>query len=474
MTQPLTATLADIQAAILYQQRHKIRQYYPERGPLCRQAYPKHQEFFTAGAKYKERLFMAANRVGKTTCGAYEATCHATGIYPPWWTGRRFPTANEGWAVGTTSETTRDIVQRELLGAPGSIGTGMIPAELIVATTARRGIADSIETIYVKHVSGKNSTIALKTYEQGRKSFEGTAKHWIWDDEEPPLDVYTEQLYRTATTNGITWITFTPLQGMSDVVKSFIEPENAVSREYKWHIQAGWKDAPHLGESEKRALIATTPPYQVQARTEGEPSLGVGAIYPIAESDVTCDLFPIPDTWRRAYGMDVGWNRTAVVWGAQDPGSGVIYLYDEHYQGEGAAPVHAHGIRSRGEWIPGAIDPASRGRSQADGQQLLQNYRDLGLILTPADNAVESGISTVWTLMVSGRLKIMAAKCQHLMLEFRKYHRDDKGRVAKTDDHLMDAMKYLIATGRDIMRAKPIPQAQRSHGHVTAGTWMGR
>ena len=36
---------------------------FPDSGPLARVFYPKHIEFFDAGAQYKERLFMAANRV---------------------------------------------------------------------------------------------------------------------------------------------------------------------------------------------------------------------------------------------------------------------------------------------------------------------------------------------------------------------------------------------------------------------------
>lgn len=47
---------------------------FPHSGPLGRDFYPKHMEFFEAGATYKERLFMAANRVGKTVAGAFEVT----------------------------------------------------------------------------------------------------------------------------------------------------------------------------------------------------------------------------------------------------------------------------------------------------------------------------------------------------------------------------------------------------------------
>jgi hypothetical protein len=60
---------------------------FPDSGPLGREFYQKHLEFFAAGATYKERLFMAANRVGKTVAGAFEATCHLTGRYPHWWKG---------------------------------------------------------------------------------------------------------------------------------------------------------------------------------------------------------------------------------------------------------------------------------------------------------------------------------------------------------------------------------------------------
>ncbi len=208
--------------------------------------------------------------------------------------------------------------------------------------------------------------------------------------------------------------------------------------------------------------MANTPTYQIKARTEGEPALGTGAIYQIAESDITVPDRAIPEDWPRAYGMDVGWNRTAVVWGARDPGSGVIYLYSEHYQGQGEPASHAQAIRGRGDYIPGVIDPACMGSSQIDGRTLMQMYGRLGLHLSPAENAVEAGIAEVWNLMVSGRLKVMESLSNWLG-EFRKYHRDDKGsgKIVKRHDHLMDATRYLIITGRRHMRTKPQPRPWR-------------
>lgn len=455
-----------------FQRRHApFVTLFPDSGALRRELYPKHFEFFGSGNQYKERLFMAANRVGKTVAGAYETTCHLTGRYPDWWQGKRFEKPTDGWACGANSQTTRDVVQGVLLGK--STGMGMIPVGAILHTTAGRGITGSIETVLVKHVSGKTSKLGFKTYEQGRRAFEGEAKDLIWCDEEPPMDVYTEMLYRLLTTKGILYTTFTPLLGMSEVVTSFLEPEGEEVKRSKYVVQAGWKDVPHLDEEEKRKLTANTPLYQIKARTDGEPALGSGAIYPIAEAEIVVPVFVIPDTWPKAFGMDVGWKRTAVVWGAKDPGSGVVYLYSEHYQGQGEPASHAQAILSRGRWIPGVIDPACLGSSQIDGQQLMHIYRGLGLHLSPAVNAVEAGITEVWNLLVSGRLKVME-NLTNWLREFRKYHRDDKGsgKVVKHDDHLMDATRYLVVSGRPRMTIAPKPVHDYRSGPSGPLDWM--
>jgi phage terminase large subunit-like protein len=191
----------------------------------------------------------------------------------------------------------------------------MIPIDAIVDTAAGRSISGSIETVRVKHISGNISKLGFKTYEQGRRAFEGEAKDFVWCDEEPPMDIYIEILFRLLTTKGLAWTTFTPLLGMSEVVSSFLEPGSEEASVSKYVVQAGWKDVPHLDEEEQQKLTAATPPYQIKARTEGEPALGAGAIYPIDEDEICVPDRPIPNEWPRAYGMDVGWNRTAVFGG---------------------------------------------------------------------------------------------------------------------------------------------------------------
>ena len=222
----------------------------------------------------------------------------------------------------------------------------------------------------------------------------------------------------------------------------------------KYLVTCGWENVPHLGSQAKKDLLAATPPHLRDARSKGIPSLGSGAIYPVEESSIIVDPFKIPNFFQKAYAIDVGWNKTAALWGAKDMDSNIIYIYSEYYKGQEEPAIHAQGIKSRGEWIRGAIDPASRGRAQKDGAVLFDMYRDLGLQLTPAENAVEAGIYEVWQRLSGGGLKIFSSLLNTLA-EYRLYRRDEKGKIVKDFDHLMDCLRYLIMTFDKIGQTEP-------------------
>lgn len=210
-------------------------------------------------------------------------------------------------------------------------------------------------------------------------------------------------------------------------------------------VQAGWDDVPHLSPEAKEELLRSTPPHLRDARSKGDPFMGAGVVYPVPLSDIEVKPFAIPQHWPRAYALDVGWNRTACLWGAKNPDDDVLYLYAEHYRGKELPVVHAAAIKARGEWIKGAIDPAARGRAQADGNQLMANYKAEGLRIIPAENAVEAGLYDVWQMLVLGRLRVFSV-LGNFRNEYRIYRRDENGKIIKENDHLMDAMRYLIAT----------------------------
>ena len=468
------------------QKTRLIRTLFPATGPLRRELYPRHMSFFRLGKTYRERIFLAGNRTGKTVSAGTEWAYHLTGQYPDWWEGHTFSGGVKLLASGDTHETTRDIIQAKMLGTDDRdrvelIGTGLIPGDSIKSWVPRTHVKGAIEKVIVKRVSGGGdisnageSELILRSYEQGREIFQGFELDGFWPDEECPQDVYDEGQVRLMTTKGISTLTFTPLNGLTELVLNLLNGADIASSggqaieqqdAGRAIVMCGWDDVPHLDEGIKAQMIAKLPPHQRDARTKGIPALGSGAIYPVPESDILVDDFQIPDHWPRAYGMDVGWNRTAVVWGAWDREADVVYLYSTHYRGQAEPSIHADAVKARGDWIPGAIDPASRGRSQRDGEQLLQDYIDLGLDLTAADNAREAGIYRVWQRLSTGRMKVFRSLSDWLS-EYRIYRRDEKGQIVKKNDHLMDGTRYLEMTGIELAKTKP-----RANRSTRSGNW---
>lgn len=427
---------------------------FPDDGPLRRDLYRKHLRFFRLGSTVGTRCFMAGNRVGKTICGGYEVTLHLTGRYPAWWDGATFDAPIRAWAAGDTGKTVREISQDKLLGPWGKFGTGLIPADDIVRFTTKQGVPEAVDTLWVKHydehgVHDGESRLAFKSYDQGREAFQGTEQEVIWLDEESNDSIRNECMMRLMTTDGLLIETFTPLRGVTPIVRQYLvdglvpDNDDAVVLGDKALVMAGWDDAPHLGEAEKARTLADTPPHLRDARSKGIPSLGSGAIYPVPESEVVVMDMPIPAHWQRMFALDVGWNRTAAVWGAWDRDADIIYLYSEHYRGQAEPAIHAEAIRARGKNLRGEIDPAARGRSQIDGENLMESYKSLGLKLHAANNAREAGIYAVWQRLSTGRLKVFRSLNNWLM-EYRMYQRDEKGKIVKENDHLMDATRYLV------------------------------
>ena len=202
---------------------NKLAQYRP---------YPKQKEFHDAGYNHRERLLMASNQSGKTYCGAAELAIHLTGRYPDWWKGRVFNKPIRAWASSKTGFVTRDGPQRMLVGEPKereAWGSGLIPGECIERTILKHGIMDALDGMVIKHESGDFSTIGYKSYDQGREPWQAETLDVLWLDEEPPMDVYMEGLTRTNATDGMVYLTFTPLLGVSEVVRMFLEADRAES-----------------------------------------------------------------------------------------------------------------------------------------------------------------------------------------------------------------------------------------------------
>lgn len=419
--------------------------------------YPWQVKFHNAGAKFNERAVICANQTGKTrTCSA-EVAIHLTGKYPPWWTGHKFTKPNDWIACGNTNEDVRNIQQKALLGmmeeglrTPG--GTGWIPKDLIGSCGFRQcGIPNVVDTVRIKHVSGGDSILMFKSYEQGAVKFQGLELDGAWMDEEPPLhldDIFSEIRTRLITRNGYLMFSRTPLFGMSKIIRHFLDGGPGI-----WWIAATWEEAPHLSKEVQERYSQTYLDYEVDARTKGVPMLGSGGVYPVPDELIAIDPFPIPDYFRRINGIDFGITHAfALVCVAYDADTDVIYVYDCHKQTGETTSYHAQSIKSRGQWIPVSFPHDGLAREKGTGTTLKAQFMAHGVNMLPVHathedlekvqhgKTREPATMDLLDRMRTGRFKVF----RHLhewFQEKRMLHRKD-GKIVARDDDLESATRY--------------------------------
>lgn len=436
-----------LQLRELKRRQNALRYYRP---------YAKQIAFHAAGKHYRERLFRAGNQLGKTLAGGAEVSMHLTGRYPEKWPGLVMRGANR-WIAGSESvELTKKGVQRILFGNPdveAEWGTGLIPKDCILDITRRVGpVAGCIGNAIIRHESGDISSIALQSYDQGRSKWQADTVDGVWFDEEPPLDLYSEGLTRTNVTQGPIIITFTPLLGMSDVVKRFLIDKQPGSVDINMTIE----DAEHYTPEERAAIIAAYPEHEREARASGTPMLGSGRVFPIAESAVKCEPFAIPDHWPRIVGLDFGVNHpAALVWMAWDRDTDTIYVYDTYREKDKTVADMALVYRPRGDWIPVAWPHDGLQRDKGgSGKQLSVQCREAGMAVLgehatheAGGYGLEAGVSDMLQRMQSRRLRVFSHLNQWFE-EFRMYHRKD-GIIVPLMDDLLSATRYGIMMKRE-------------------------
>lgn len=420
--------------------------------------YPWQHRAASSSATHSQTMVCCANQVGKSLGGAAITAYHLTGKYPEGWEGHRYTHPIYAWAAGVSGDTTRDIVQAELFGEPTdpeSLGTGMVPKEDIVDIVRRRGASgNAYDAVIVKHYDEHgthdgNSRISFKSYEMGEEKFFGRSIHWIWLDEQPPDNIYTQCLTRTVATGGKILMTFTPESGITKTVHQFFN-ERGPGQDL---IQATWDDAPHLDKATKDQLLSQYPEHERKMRAEGIPFFGSGLVYPVDEGAIKVEPFEIPEHWPAIAGMDFGWeNDTAVVWLRWDRDADIVYLVDEYAANHLVPLMHSGAIKSR-PICPVAWPHDGVAGEKGSGVGLADQYRNHGIKmmaqhftnppvpgLPNGDIRVEPGISSLLERMQTGRFKVFST-CMKWLNEFKMYSRKD-GKIIKKNDHLMDATRY--------------------------------
>jgi phage terminase large subunit-like protein len=311
-----------------------------------------------------------------------------------------------------------------------------------------RGVTDAYDTIQVKHYRSDGtpdgvSTLTFKSYEQGQKKHQGEPIDFDWCDEEPPEDVYSEILTRTTATDGMVMVTFTPLQGRSNVVTKYMD-EPADSRAY---IVMTIEDAEHIPAEKRAAIIAAWPAHERDARARGIPMMGSGAHLPVpARGDHRAADPPYPGLLGQGLGdrlrdqpplrrepHAVGQGQRCHPRPRDDPHGG--------RPAPPARPAHAHAGRGSPRVLAAGRHPALQGRH---GRALAAAYRKHKLLMhhehaTWPDGGLstEAAVIEMQERITTGRFKV-ASHLADWLHEYDMYHRKD-GQIVKVNDDLISA-----------------------------------
>jgi phage terminase large subunit-like protein len=430
------------------QERQRLRRYYEN-------FYPWQQEFCAATSNHHESCLCSANQIGKTRVGTVIDAVHLTGDYPEDWPGHRYEYAPLCWGLGYSMEKTRDLLQSELFGTftpQDGFSGGLIPADKIVSHESAQGTSNAMRTVRVKHKSGNISVMQFWSYSQGQHAIMGDKVDWVHVDEEPKDQTIRPQLL-TRTINGDNGrggriiYTFTPENGRTELVIQFMDEPSSD----QFYMQKGWADAPHMTKEKQERLLAQYPEYQRKMRSEGEPMLGHGRIYDIGDDFILCDPFDVPGFWKTIAGMDFGWDHPqAFCKLVLDPDNDIIYVTNS-WKASKVSANDAFGatqgwIRNLPVAWPADGLMHEKGRDVATQQK--DHYTNAGFSLL-ADHAtwlnggtsVESGIYEILDRMRKGTFKIVRGQLD-LMEEVRQYHRDEKGKIVKVRDDILDSIRY--------------------------------
>lgn len=422
------------------------------------------QEDFTAATKdHFECCLCAANQIGKTYTGTTIDAMHLLGDYPEDWPGHKFDFPPLCWGLGYSMEKTRDLLQTALFGriVNGAFEGGLVPMERILGHESATGTPNAMRSVRVKHKEG-TSVIQFWSYSQGQHAIMGDVVDWFHIDEEPKDQKIRPQVI-TRTINGDRGkggrgiLTFTPENGRTETVIQFMDEPTPE----QFFMMKGWDDAPHMTPEKRERLLRQYPEHQRDMRSKGIPMLGHGRIFDLADEFITCDPFPIPEHFYVIGGMDFGWDHPqGHMRLAEDRDNGIFYVANGWKASKVSANDAWGAVKPWAQELPYAWphDGLQNEKGRDDAKQQKVHYADAGFNMLHAHstwpeggNSVEHGLYEMNDLMRKGKFRVFRG-LNDWIDEFRQYHRDERGKIVKTRDDLLDATRYAYMMRRHAVR----------------------
>jgi len=435
--------------------------------------FPYQQKFFETGNKFTRRGMIAANRAGKTIASTYETAYHLTGRYPKGWKGKTFDGPIIAMCAGESWEQVAKTLQSKMLGCDDikqgyKLGTGSIPKECIDDKSMRTDGANVL-AIEIWHTTGGKSKLYFSNYTQQVRHLQGFELDLVVLDEQPPDETFSELVVRTAARNGQVICSFTPLKGMSGLVRKFWDSVDGYT-----HVRVTWDDVPYENEwgepfftkSEREQLARDFMPWERECRMNGIPLVGQGVVFPILDWPIykTSDIdFKNNEKLERLISFDLGIKNdpTVISFLFRDPFTENIYLHRQIKVPSGETPdEYVHYLldrESRGVPIALPHDAGQAGRYTLTEQSVREVFEDnyglnviAGAILNPANdqgkvtNHKSYGINVMRIGMERGSLMINE-DCKAFLDEARNYAIDQNGRFSDPDDHIDSARIGILA-----------------------------
>lgn len=425
------------------------------------QWYEPQLRFFAAGLKHHQRLIRGGNQTGKSFPCAYEASLHMTGAYPRWWPGRRFNKPTRGWIIGPERTLVRDGPQKKLTAMQGEFGTGTIPlASFAGKPVMVPGGTGSIDTMSVAHeADGKRdgiSTATYKSFEQGAEKMQSESVDWIWIDERCSEEIYSELVARTTATDGILFLSYTPLKGGGELTYRFL---NEYSPD-RIDIRIDAADAKHISAERRAQLEESYLPHEREARIHGIPQLGIARVFPFPVENLMRQFNPDTDikSWARwIVGIDFGYGHPfAAALCAWVHDVEEFYVIDGFKMERSEALYHVKRIAGmcRGLRIPIAWPHDGYTHEKGSGVELAEVYRRVGapMLGKHAENKgggyhTEPAIEEMIGYMKRNAFFI-ASHMTELGEELLSYHRDEDYKIVRLRDDLISAVRYAFMMRR--------------------------
>lgn len=250
------------------------------------------------------------------------------------------------------------------------------------------------------------------------------------------------------------WFIGTPSLGKDWFYKLYLKGQDTKQTEWRsFHYTI--LDNPYLDKGEVEKLRLGMNPTLWRQECLAEPTGISGLVYPGFEHSFhVVKPFEIPADWRRGRAIDWGIaNPTCCLWAAEDPKTGNIYIYREHYMAGWTIRQHGLAIRNiepSAKWEFTVLDPSAFKRER-DGGSVADDFKKDGIMVVPADNTKDRGITLVSHYLTEIPKIFFFENCYKTVDEISEYvyepqhgEKNKREEPRKQNDHAMDALRYML------------------------------